>query len=200
VTGTLGCFSPSFLDAGNSRQRRGREQSAGVGCARIQATIDPEENPMDNSRPRGKYYEELAIGQKIFTPSRTVTEADVVGFAGLSGDFNQIHIDARYAAQGPFGQRVAHGLLVLSIISGLAVQTGFMDRTVIAFREIADWKFSRPVFFGDTVRGEMEVAGLKPFPRLGGGAVDIAITVKNQKDESVMSGTWVILLLSRPAA
>jgi acyl dehydratase len=80
------------------------------------------------------------------------------------------------------------------------VQTGIMDRTVIAFREISDWKFSRPVFFGDTVRGEMEVTGLKPFPRLGGGAVDIAITVKNQKDESVMSGKWVILLQSRPAA
>ena len=155
---------------------------------------------MDNNKPRGKYYEDLTIGQKFSTASRTVTEADVVGFAGLSGDYNQIHIDARYAAQGPFGQRVAHGLLVLSIISGLAVQTGIMDRTVIAFREIADWKFSKPVFFGDTVRGEMEVVGLKPFPRLGGGAADIAITVKNQKDESVMSGKWVILLQSRPAA
>ena len=155
---------------------------------------------MENSRPRGKYFEELALGQMIYTASRTVTEADVVGFAGLSGDFNQIHTDARYAAQGPFGQRVAHGLLVLSIVSGLAVQTGVMDRTVIAFREITDWKFSKPVFFGDTVRGEMEVVGLKPFPRLGGGAVDIAITVKNQKDESVMSGKWIILLQSKPAA
>jgi hypothetical protein len=63
-----------------------------------------------------------------------------------------------------------------------------------------DVLFSRPVFFGDTVRGEMEVTGLKPFPRLGGGAVDITITVKNQKDESVMSGKWVILIQSKPAA
>jgi acyl dehydratase len=154
---------------------------------------------MDHSEPRGKYYEEITIGQKFYTAGRTVTEADVVSFAGISGDFNQIHLDARFAAQGPFGQRVAHGLLVLSIIVGLAVQTGIMDRTVIAFREIAEWKFSRPVFFGDTVRGEMEVTGLKPFPRLGGGAVDIAIAVKNQKDESVMSGKWVILLQSKPA-
>ena len=154
---------------------------------------------MDNSRPRGKYYEELAIGQKIYTAGRTVTEADVVTFAGLSGDFNQIHMDAQYAAAGPFQQRVAHGLLVLSIISGLAVQTGIMDRTVIAFREITEWKFSRPVYFGDTVRGVMEVTGLKPFPRLGGGAVDISIAVKNQKDETVMSGKWVVLLQSKPA-
>jgi 3-hydroxybutyryl-CoA dehydratase len=166
----------------------------------MQGIIPPEENPMENDKPRGKYFEELALGQMIYTAGRTVTEADVVGFAGISGDYNQIHIDARFAAQGPFGQRVAHGLLVLSIFSGLAVQTGIMDRTVIAFREIADWKFSKPVFFGDTVRGEMEVVGLKPFPRLGGGAVDIAITVKNQKDEAVMSGKWVILLLSKPAA
>jgi 3-hydroxybutyryl-CoA dehydratase len=155
---------------------------------------------MENSRPRGKYFEELSLGQKIYTAARTVTEADVVSFAGLSGDFNQIHIDARFAAQSLFGQRVAHGLLVLSIVSGLAAQTGVMDRTVIAFREIAEWKFSKPVFFGDTVRGEMEVVGLKPFPRLGGGAVEIALAVKNQKDESVMSGKWVVLLQSKPAA
>jgi 3-hydroxybutyryl-CoA dehydratase len=155
---------------------------------------------METSQPRGKYFEELSLGQKIYTAGRTVTEADVVSFAGLSGDFSQIHVDARYAAQGFFGQRVAHGLLVLSILSGLAVQTGVMDRTVIAFREIAEWKFSKPVFFGDTVRGEMEVVGLKPFPRLGGGAVEIAVAVKNQKDEIVMSGKWGMLLQSKPAA
>jgi 3-hydroxybutyryl-CoA dehydratase len=155
---------------------------------------------METNPPRGKYFEELTPGQKIFTSGRTVTEADVTAFAGLSGDFNQIHIDADYAAKGPFGQRVAHGLLVLSIVSGLAVQTGVMDRTVIAFREIGEWKFSRPVFLGDTVRGEMEVVGTKPFPRLGGGAVEIAFTVKNQKDENVMSGKWTVLIQSKPAA
>jgi 3-hydroxybutyryl-CoA dehydratase len=155
---------------------------------------------MENNRPRGKYFEELTPGQKIFTAGRTVTEADVTAFAGLSGDFNQIHIDADYASKGPFGQRVAHGLLVLSIVSGLAVQTGIMDRTVLAFREIAEWKFSRPVFFGDTVRCEMEVLTSKPFPRLGGGAVELALTVKNQKDETVMSGKWIVLIQSKPAA
>jgi 3-hydroxybutyryl-CoA dehydratase len=154
---------------------------------------------MESSKPRGMYFEDFVIGQKILTSGRTVTEADVVAFAGLSGDFNQIHIDAQYAAQGPFGQRVAHGLLVLSIVSGLAVQTGVMDRTVIAFREIAEWKFSDAVFLGDTVRGEMEVSGLKPFPRLKGGAVEITFTVRNQKDKAVMSGKWVVLIQSRPA-
>ncbi len=155
---------------------------------------------MEANRPRGKYFEELTPGMNIFTAGRTVTEADVSAFAGLSGDFNQIHTDADYAAKGPFGQRVAHGLLVLSIVSGLAVQTGIMDRTVLAFREIGEWKFSRPVFFGDTVRCELEVTGTKPFPRLGGGAVDLALTVKNQKNETVMSGKWIVLIQSKPAA
>jgi 3-hydroxybutyryl-CoA dehydratase len=155
---------------------------------------------METNPPRGKYFEELAPGQKILTAGRTITEADVAAFAGLSGDFNQIHTDAEYSAKGPFGRRVAHGLLVLSIISGLAVQTGVMDRTVIAFREISEWKFSRPVFFGDTVRGQMEILSLKPFPKLGGGAVEIGFTVKNQKDENVMSGKWLVLIQSKPAA
>jgi 3-hydroxybutyryl-CoA dehydratase len=155
---------------------------------------------MEYNKPRGKYFEELTPGLKIFTAGRTITEADVTAFAGLAGDFNQIHVDADYAAKGPFGQRVAHGLLVLSVASGLTVQTGVMDRTVIAFREVSEWKFSRPVFFGDTVHCELEALSQKPLPRLGGGAVEIGVAVKNQKDETVMSGKWVVLVQSKPAA
>jgi acyl dehydratase len=155
---------------------------------------------MEPNLRHGLYFEEFSIGQKIMTAGRTVTESDVVAFAGVSGDYNQIHVDAQYAETGPFGQRVAHGLLVLSIVSGLAVQTGVMERTVIAFREIAEWKFSKPVFLGDTVRGIMEVTALKPFPRLGGGSVEIAFTVRNQKDEAVMTGKWVVIIQNRPAA
>ena len=87
------------------------------------------------SSPRGMYFEEFAAGQTVITPGRTVTEADVVAFAGLSGDFNQLHTDAEFAKTTPFGQRVAHGLCVLSIVSGLAAQTGVMEGTVLAFRE-----------------------------------------------------------------
>jgi len=82
---------------------------------------------------RGLYFEEFEIGQEIHTAGRTVTEADIVNFAGISGDFNRIHTDHVYASQAPFGQRVAHGLLVASIASGLAVQTRFMEDTIIAF-------------------------------------------------------------------
>lgn len=147
---------------------------------------------------RGLYFEEFEVGRKVMTPGRTVTESDVVTFAGLSGDFNQIHVDAEYAARGPFGQRVAHGILGLSIASGLAVQTGILEGTVLAFREINEWKFSRPLYLGDTIHVVMEVRDSKPMPRLGGGLVVISLDVINQHGETVMKGVWSTLVISRP--
>ncbi|HLF02140.1 MAG TPA: MaoC/PaaZ C-terminal domain-containing protein [Anaerolineales bacterium] len=152
----------------------------------------------DQPRPRGRYFEEFAVGDRITTAGRTITEHDIVGFAGLSGDFNQIHTDAEYAANSIFKQRVAHGLLGLSIASGLTVQTGFMEGTIMAFREIAEWKFSKPIFIGDTIRVELDMTELKAMPRLGGGLVTIKLTVKNQKDEVVQQGEWLALMMSRP--
>lgn len=146
------------------------------------------------------FFEEFEVGQQVVTAGRTVTETDVVGFAGLTGDFNQIHVDAEYSARGMFGQRVAHGLLGLSIAVGLAVQTGVMEGTILAFREINDWKFSRPIFLGDTIHVVMGIKETKPMARLGGGLVILAIDVKNQKDETVMKGTWSALFASRPEA
>ncbi len=147
---------------------------------------------------RGMFFEEFAVGQKVRTAGRTVTETDIVGFAGLSGDFNQIHVDAAYARTVPFGQRVAHGLCVLSIASGLAVQTGIMEGTVLAFREINEWKFSLPVFIGDTIHVEMEVVELKAIPRLGGGNVTISLEVQNQDGKAVHKGRWTVLMMSQP--
>lgn len=149
--------------------------------------------------PRGMYFDEFAVGQRLTTAGRTITESDVVNFAGLSGDFNQIHTDIEYSRTSPFGARVAHGLLVLSIATGLAVQTGILEGTVIAFREINEWKFSRPVFFGDTVRADIEVTETKALPRLGGGQVLIRLELKNQKDEVVMKGVLTFLVAQRPA-
>jgi acyl dehydratase len=152
----------------------------------------------ESNLSRGFYFEEFEIGQKIVTVGRTITESDVVGFAGISGDFNQIHTDAEYSQTSPFGQRVAHGLLVLAIANGLAVRTGFIEGTVMAFREITNWKFVKPVFFGDTVHAELDVVGVKGMRRIGGGSVTIDVNVKNQNDEVVMKGTWVALVASRP--
>lgn len=155
---------------------------------------------MENNSPskRGLYFEEFEIGKKFTTAGRTVTEADIVSFAGLSGDYNSIHTDAEFAKTTPFEKRVAHGLLILSIVSGLANQTGFIEGTVLAFREIKKWKFSRPVFIGDTVHAEIEVMQTKAFPRLGGGTVELEFKVKTQDGEITMKGFWNALIQSRP--
>jgi acyl dehydratase len=147
---------------------------------------------------RGLYFEEFEVGQKITTQGRTVTETDVVTFAGLSGDYNQIHTDGAYAAGTPFGQRIAHGLCAMSIASGLVTLTGVMEGTVLAFREIQEWKFSKPVFFGDTIHVEAEVVETKALPRLNGGAVTIKLNVVNQKSDVVQSGKWTVLMSSQP--
>ena len=150
------------------------------------------------AQQRGMWFEEFEVGQRVITPGRTITEGDIVSFAGVSGDFTQIHTDAVFSSHTAFGKRVAHGLLVLSIASGLSTRTGVLEGTVIAFREITNWKFSLPVYIGDTIHAELNIIETKPVPRLKGGSVLIEIAVKNQRDESVMKGTWNVLVASKP--
>ena len=154
---------------------------------------------MTHYQPRGKYFEEFEVGMVFYSTGRTITESDIVTFAGLSGDYNQIHTDAQFAAATPYGQRIAHGLLVTSIASGLIMQSGIIEGTTLAFREIGNWKFAKPTYIGDTVHVEAEVKSTKALRRLGGGAVEIALSVINQNDEVVMKGVWTVLILSRPA-
>jgi len=148
-------------------------------------------------QPRGRYFEEFEIGEEIMSAGRTITESDLVTFAGLSGDYNQIHTDAAFAASGPFKQRVIHGLLVVSMATGLVVQTGLMEGTVIAFREL-EWKFSLPVFIGDTIRALIKVTELKSLPRLDGGSIIAKVSVINQEDKVVQRGTMTLLIKSGP--
>jgi 3-hydroxybutyryl-CoA dehydratase len=146
----------------------------------------------------GLYFEEFSVGQKILTEKRTITENDIITFAALSGDDNRIHTDPEFSKTTPFGKQIAHGILGLAIASGLAWQTGILDGTVIAFREINEWKFVTPVFIGDVVQAEMEVTEIKALPRIGGGAVTIYFRLKNQKDEVCHRGIWNVLVMSRP--
>ena len=147
---------------------------------------------------QGQYFEEFTIGQKITTGGRTITESDIVTFAGLSGDYNRIHTDAEYSKSSPFGARVAHGLLGLSVASGLAVQTGIMEGTILAFREIIEWKFVKPIYIGDTIHVVLEVLDTKALRRIGGGSVLIELDVRHQEEETVMKGKWTALIASRP--
>jgi len=148
------------------------------------------------TKPMGLYFEEFELGDSVESAGRTITESDIVNFASLTGDWNLIHTDAEYSAQGHFGQRVAHGLLILSIASGLAVRLGFMEDTILAFREL-DWKFRTPVFIGDTIRLRVTVEETKPMRRVGGGLVRFKMEVLNQSDEVCQRGSWTILCKER---
>ena len=148
---------------------------------------------------QGLYFEEFSVGMSILSAARTVTESDIVSFAGLSGDYNAIHTDAVYTSQTDFGQRIAHGLLCMAIASGLANRTGAIEGTAIAFREIRNWKFSHPVFIGDTIHVQMDVTETKPMHHLNGGSVNLQISVIYQDDHVVMKGTWIVLVMSKPS-
>ena len=146
----------------------------------------------------GLYFEEFRVGQKLTTEKRTVTEDDIMTFAKVSGDDNRIHTDPEFSKTTIFGKQIAHGLLGLAIASGLAWQTGILDGTVIAFREVKEWKFVKPVFIGDTVYTELETIETKALPRIGGGSVTITLEVKNQNEETCHRGSWIVLMMSKP--
>ena len=146
----------------------------------------------------GLYFEEFTVGQNIRTAGRTLSEDAIFSFAGLTGDYNQIHTDADFASKTQFGQRIAHGLLGMSISVGLIMQTGLLEGTVLAFREIQEWKFVKPFLIGDTVHALLTIAETKALPRVGGGSLIAAVEVCNQKDEVCQKGTLNLLVLSKP--
>jgi acyl dehydratase len=152
---------------------------------------------MTAAPPIGLYYEEFEVGRQMMTRARTITEADIVQFGSLTGDFNPMHFDAHYMQNHMLGQRVAHGMLTLSYAVAQAYQLGFMERTTLAFREMSV-KFSQPVFIGDTVHVDIEVIELKDAARLGGGLVTMSFRIINQNDVAVQKGEWKVLVMSKP--
>jgi len=147
----------------------------------------------------GLYFEEFEVGQRLVTRGRTITDSDLVQFAGLTGDFNPMHTDAEYMKGSMFGQRIAHGLLSLSYAMGQAYQLGVLERTVLAFREI-DMKFSAPVFIGDTIRAELTVLEKTEARRLGGGLVKFEMRILNQEGKVVQKGNISLLMAAKPQA
>lgn len=143
------------------------------------------------------YFEDFVEGMTFTTVGRTITETDIVNFAGLSGDYNLIHTNQEYAAATPFGKRIAHGLLGLSIASGLATGLGVIGTKVEAFMGM-EWKFTAPIFIGDTIHTELTVKKTRFMRRLGGGLVYFGVDVKQQDGETVQRGEWKVLCKSRP--
>ena len=142
---------------------------------------------------RGLTFEQFNLGDKFTSQGRTVTEADVVGFAGLSGDFNPLHTDARFAQSTPFGERIAHGMLVAAMATGMANWTGVFEGTTLALMEQV-LRYKGVVRFGDTVHLELQVADKKETSKEDRGVVTFEARVVNHKGEAVIEGQWTLMM------
>ena len=133
-----------------------------------------------------RYFEDIEVGEAYESPGRTVTETDIVLFAGLSGDYNVLHTDAEFMKKSIFGERIAHGLL------GLAIQAGLFTRATQAYATLAfvglRWKFKGPIKIGDTIRLRARVLAKRDTDEPDRGFVTVERTVVNQRDEVVQEG------------
>ena len=147
--------------------------------------------------PAAVYFEDIPVGEEYASPGRTVTEADVVIFAGLSGDYNVLHTDAEHMKASQFCERIAHGLL------GLSIQQGLLDRVVTAQvtgpLAAVKWKFKGPIKIGDTIHVEARVTAKRDGEQPGWGVVTVARRVVNQRGEVVQEGETDHLVGRRPA-
>lgn len=145
------------------------------------------------------WFEDFEVGAQRVTEARQVTDEDIRAFAAVSGDYNPLHMDDEYAAAGPFGRRIAHGLLGLVIASGLMNASGLTAETLVAFLGL-EWGFRRPVFPGDAVRVRMGVAATRLTRDPDRGLVKLNVAVLNQADEVTQEGTFTILVRRKPTA
>jgi acyl dehydratase len=147
--------------------------------------------------PGLNWYEDCAVGDAFKTGGIVVTEGLIQGFAGISGDFFDLHVDDEFARRLGYPGRVAHGIL------GLALTDGLKNRADHRFRAVAslgwNWKFTAPVFVGDRIQAEVTVAGKRETKRPDRGILTLAFKVKNQRGELVQEGTNELMVLRRPA-
>ncbi|NKX56677.1 MaoC/PaaZ C-terminal domain-containing protein [Arthrobacter mobilis] len=148
---------------------------------------------VDTQSSTGLYFDEFEIGQSWKTPARTITEADVVLFAGFSGDFNPLHTDEEFSKQTQFGGRIFHGPGVFAVATGLESRLGIKEGTAIAFLGMT-WSLKGPVRIGDTIRVEQTVAAKKASSsKPDRGIVTFDVSVVNQKGEVCQDGQWVVM-------
>lgn len=143
------------------------------------------------------YFDDVAVGDVWDSPARTVTEADVLAFAELTGDHNPLHTDAQFAAQTPFGRPIMHGLLGLSLVAGLASLHPRM--ATLSFLRILEWSFLAPVFFGDTVHVRSEVLQMEPKGRGRRGIIVWGKELINSDGAIVQRGQTETLVQARPS-
>jgi len=146
----------------------------------------------------GLWWEDFEVGAEAITGARTLTHQDVIAFADVSGDRNPLHLDEGYAAHGPFGRTVAHGLLGLAAASGLMEQSGLTAGTLVAFLGL-EWSFRRPILPGDGVRVRMRVAHKRASRDPGQGLVKLQLTLLNDREETAQEGSFTVLVRRRAA-
>lgn len=142
------------------------------------------------------FYEDYVVGDEFVTPARTVTEADVTMFAALSGDYNRLHTDAEYAEQGPFGERIAHGLLGLSMVVGLMFRTEIDPDSAVAFLGLS-WKFTAPIKFGDTIHAIIRITSMRETRAPDRGIITEDIQLLNQRGDLVQQGEFTMMVKRR---
>lgn len=145
--------------------------------------------------PARRYFDDIEIGEEYESPGRTITETDIVLFAGLSGDYNILHTDAEFMKGSIFGERIAHGLLALSIQSGLLTRA-MRPYATLAFAGLR-WKFKGPIRIGDTIRVRAKVVAKKDTSKPDRGLVTLERTVLNQRDEVVQEGETDVMVERR---
>lgn len=152
---------------------------------------------MSKSR-NAKYWHDFEVGEVIETSGRTIESGDVNLFAGLSGDFNPVHVNQVYAEKGMFGQRIGHGLLTLAVTSGQMNQTGVFEGTTIGFLGMDNVRFSSPVRFGDTVLTSATITNTRASNKPERGVVSMTITTTNQRGETVLTYDQALLMAGKP--
>lgn len=139
-----------------------------------------------------KYFEDFKIGDVIVTPAIFITVADIVNFAMFSGDWHPLHTDDVFAANSIYGERIAHGPLTITIITGLMNRAGVFPETAMGFLGV-EWKFIAPVKVGDTLRGRVEVIEKRETKKPDRGIIIYKINIINQNDKTVCEGRWTNL-------
>lgn len=152
-----------------------------------------------SKKPTGRYFEDFEVGETFVTPARTVTSTDIVNFACLSGDFNEVHTNFEYCKDTQFGEPIAHGPLIYSIMGGLQYASGINDGTLLALLQIDGWKMLKPVFHGDTIRLEQTVIDKKETSKPEKGVVTLKRRCLNQNDVVVQEMQATLLYRRRPA-
>jgi acyl dehydratase len=147
----------------------------------------------------GLYWEEWEVGKSFETAARTVTETDVVNFAGISGDYNPLHINEEYCKKTQFGTRIAHGPLVYAIAAGLLFQLHLYDDTLIAFLGFESLKFTKPVKIGDTIHAKVTVTEVTETSKPDRGVMKRQLHVINQHGEIVQDGIQAFLMKRKTA-